>query len=99
MGIRIVGARWFPDHHRYRLQDLAGLHEAARQCGAAALLTTEKDAVKLVALNTRGLLPILAVRVEIDFPLNDGKILDDALDRVVQARRGVHEPTPTIPTG
>lgn len=38
----------FPDHHRYRAGDLVRLRALARRAGADALLTTEKDAVRLV---------------------------------------------------
>lgn len=97
LGIDIAGVQWFSDHHHYREGDLAALQDAAQRIGAAALLTTEKDAVKLGALDARGVLPVLAVRIEIDFRPNDDRILTTALDRAVQTRRGVHEPTP-IPT-
>jgi len=97
MGIHVAGFQWFSDHHHYSERDLVALQAAAQRVGAAALLTTEKDAVKLAALNARGPIPVLAVRIEIDFRPNDDRILDNALDRAVQTRRGVHEPTP-IPT-
>ena len=38
----------FPDHHRYSRADAAGLAEAARSAGARAILTTEKDLVRLL---------------------------------------------------
>jgi tetraacyldisaccharide 4'-kinase len=37
----------FPDHHRYRAADLRALAERARAVGAEALVTTEKDAMRL----------------------------------------------------
>lgn len=43
----IVGFRVFPDHHRYRSEDLAELEKEARSLGADLVLTTEKDGVKL----------------------------------------------------
>jgi len=43
LGARVVAERFFPDHHRYRRRDLAGLADEA-----ALWVTTEKDAVKLV---------------------------------------------------
>ena len=37
----------FRDHHRYTARDLQGLRKAASNAGAAALITTEKDLVRL----------------------------------------------------
>ena len=38
----------FPDHYRYRRTDAAGLADAARSAGARAIVTTEKDLVRLL---------------------------------------------------
>jgi tetraacyldisaccharide 4'-kinase len=38
----------FPDHHRYSRADVAGLVERARAAGARAIVTTEKDLVRLL---------------------------------------------------
>lgn len=46
-GMKIVARSIFPDHHRYTPADLTRLTTAAQQAGATALLTTEKDAVRL----------------------------------------------------
>ena len=46
-GFQVVHEDAFPDHHVYTEQDIRRLVTAARQHGAGALLTTEKDAVKL----------------------------------------------------
>ena len=42
LGARVVAERSFPDHHRYRRADLAGLTDQA-----PLWITTEKDAVKI----------------------------------------------------
>lgn len=42
-GAEVVGTRGFRDHHRYTAGDLA----AIRNAGAVAIVTTEKDAVKI----------------------------------------------------
>jgi tetraacyldisaccharide 4'-kinase len=46
-GMRVVDRLMFPDHHRYQSQDLERIREAARVSGASALVTTEKDQVRL----------------------------------------------------
>jgi len=46
-GIGIKGARFYRDHFSLRPHDWSFCAEEARTCGAGALLTTEKDAIKL----------------------------------------------------
>ena len=50
----LVDAGWivadlvaFPDHHRYRARDIRRIADAARATNASAILTTEKDGVRL----------------------------------------------------
>ena len=45
----------FPDHHQYSQKDIDRISERARVVGATAVLTTEKDAVRLEGLNLAGL--------------------------------------------
>jgi len=47
LGLNLVGTRSFPDHHRYAVSDLDEIKQAARAAGADAIVTTEKDAVKI----------------------------------------------------
>ncbi len=47
LGIKVRGGRYFPDHYRPRLKDWISCADAARQSGADAILTTEKDAIKI----------------------------------------------------
>ncbi len=46
-GVKLAARISFPDHHRYTARDLNRLEAEARRTGAAALLTTEKDRVRL----------------------------------------------------
>ncbi|MCU1347215.1 MAG: lpxK [Acidobacteria bacterium] len=46
-GLEVAGTRGFADHHRYAPADLAAIRAGARAAGADAIVTTEKDAVKL----------------------------------------------------
>ncbi len=59
----LTGFVGFPDHHRYTAADVAALVAAARARKAAALVTTEKDYVKLAPFFKE--FPILALRVEL----------------------------------
>ncbi|QQS42683.1 MAG: tetraacyldisaccharide 4'-kinase [Acidobacteriota bacterium] len=47
-GFAIAGSRSFPDHHTFTQDDIDEIEGQARAAGADALLTTGKDAVKLV---------------------------------------------------
>jgi tetraacyldisaccharide 4'-kinase len=49
-GATIVDRAFFPDHHRYRAQDIRRLIARARDEGADALGTTAKDAVRVEGL-------------------------------------------------
>ena len=62
----LFGFSVFPDHHPYTATDLDNLVAAAGDFGCDALLTSEKDMVKLRDLPCR--LPIYALSVELDLP-------------------------------
>lgn len=53
----------FRDHQRYRERHVARIERVAEQAGAAFVVTTEKDAVKLEGKLNR---PILTVRLAVD---------------------------------
>lgn len=46
-GLELAATIEFPDHHRYDAADLARIEARAGDAGAAAIVTTEKDAVKI----------------------------------------------------
>ena len=48
-GWDVAATRAFRDHHPYSARDLAALFEQAAAAGAAAMITTEKDFVRLLA--------------------------------------------------
>jgi len=74
-GVTIAARRTFPDHHRYTQADLDRLAEQARAAGATALLTTEKDAVRMEGL--RAALPIHTAQLHIE--IEDGQTALDWL--------------------
>src|SRR5205085_1981741 len=47
LGAEVVSARAFGDHHGYAAAEVAALAADARAAGAEAVVTTQKDAVKL----------------------------------------------------
>lgn len=62
-GFSLAGFKEFRDHHGYTAQDVAALVAAAKAHGAGALITTEKDFVKLRPFF--GEFPILALTIEL----------------------------------
>jgi len=79
-GLDVVGLETFPDHHPYRNADLDHVVEKAKRLGAVALVTTEKDAVRLPA----GIypLPIFALAVKVETHRGDEALLEPVLDLV-----------------
>lgn len=80
MGVRAIEAYQFPDHHDYTDEELSRLPELAVQLEANALLTTEKDAVKLDGRWPQGGLPVLVPRVEMAFDPADEAVLLSRLE-------------------
>lgn len=46
-GVTLAGDRRFRDHHRYAPEELAGVVALAKSTGATAIITTEKDMVRI----------------------------------------------------
>ena len=63
-GWDVKGTVSFADHHRYSRTDVAGLVEQAQSAGARAIVTTEKDLVRLLPFRPMPL-PVLWVPLEV----------------------------------
>jgi tetraacyldisaccharide 4'-kinase len=61
-GINIAVSRAFPDHHSYTVADVEAIRREARRTGTDAIVTTEKDAVKIAGPG------IVAVPIEFQLP-------------------------------
>lgn len=83
LGGKIVGTRWWKDHHAYQRSDLDGLLSVGRLPPHDLLLTTEKDAVKLAQHEGIPGGRIHVVRVAIDFVGEGGTMLQQALERAL----------------
>lgn len=79
--IDIVHKKSFADHHNYTEEDIKQLFETAKKNGADCLITTEKDAVKLLPVLSRNKpeIPVFALKlaVEMDFDGLLKEIKDD----------------------
>ena len=83
-GWEIAGAIDFRDHHQFDARDVTRITQAARAAGAAIVLTTEKDAVRLTACDL-GDLPIAAVPLVVGVEPAD-RFRDWLLGRLRDAR-------------
>jgi tetraacyldisaccharide 4'-kinase len=82
--VPIVEKKVFPDHHKYSSIELEQLQAHSVACGAAGLVTTEKDAENLPSLNV--CFPIwIAV---IDLVVDAERELLGAIDRKLSAGQG-----------
>ena len=83
-GWNVVETLAFADHHPFDRADIERMHAAARQCGAALILTTEKDMMRL--LPSRPLpLPVAWVPLDVSWPAEQVRDIVEA--RLAEARR------------
>jgi len=87
LGIEVADVHWWPDHHRYRPEDLEFIRRERRLPPHDLLLTTEKDAVKLADLTAQDFAGLHVVKIAIDF-LGDGdRMLQTVLCRTVDSNK------------
>lgn len=86
-GVKIAMRTAFPDHYRYAAADLDRMAAAARDAGARALLTTEKDRVRLggLANSLPASLSLEAVRLRIEIE-NEAAAIDWLINRINNAQ-------------
>jgi len=82
--IPVAGTKSFPDHHRYTPADALQISAAARTSAARALLTTEKDAQNLSAVQFPDFPLYLAV---IDFQIANEELFLSSIQRRLDARK------------
>jgi tetraacyldisaccharide 4'-kinase len=75
-GLRLAARTTFPDHHRYTAADLDRLVATARSSGATALVTTDKDLVRLerLAASLPASLPIKTAHLRIEIEDQDAAV-------------------------
>jgi tetraacyldisaccharide 4'-kinase len=88
MGCRIAAWREFPDHHNFTRSDVEELAKLANQSGAATLLCTRKDLVKL-RVQAIGGTPLRAVAVELNFLVGEQQLRGAALQPLIDRARAV----------
>jgi tetraacyldisaccharide 4'-kinase len=79
LGIVPAGAVTFRDHHPYGAFALGRIERAAEESGATAVVTTEKDAVKL-----EGRLRLPLFRIAVEMAVTEDDFVEDALLRLAR---------------
>jgi tetraacyldisaccharide 4'-kinase len=69
-GVAPAGHMFFADHHRYTLEDMQAIEQAASRLGAKVLLTTEKDSCNLSGVAFESL-PIYVCIIDLEITGSD----------------------------
>lgn len=90
IGARSVESARFPDHHSYTMAEMQGVMQKAVDEGACALITTEKDAVKIPAefIHSDRQLPVYILSMELNFV--------DGLEDLMTLIKKVLKPQPNV---
>ncbi|HUJ12110.1 MAG TPA: tetraacyldisaccharide 4'-kinase [Verrucomicrobiae bacterium] len=80
LGANVIYAKRYADHHRYTQQEIINMINRSLKRGAAAILTTEKDAVRFPKVDRRDI-PVYYLRVEIRI-ISGAKDFDDAVAKI-----------------
>ncbi len=89
LGAEVVELAEFPDHYWYTTSDLARVAARARETGAEAVLTTEKDWVRLRGM-ARGDVPFWVLSVRLDMGADRAALvqaINETLRRAAVGRR------------
>ncbi len=79
LGIAPASAVTFRDHHPYGPHAIGRIEKAAEESGATAVVTTEKDAVKL-----EGRIRLPLFRVAVEMAVTEKGFVEDALQRLAR---------------
>lgn len=79
-GAKIICRKRFADHHRYSQQELIDIINESLELGVAAIVTTEKDAVRFPRIE-RWDVPIYFLRVDIEL-LSGTEDFDECISRI-----------------
>jgi len=86
LGALLVGRERFLDHYRYMDDDIGELFALAQRQGAECLITTEKDAVRILE-TIRCPLPLYYLRLEIEI-IHGAADFDEAVSRLCFGQDG-----------
>lgn len=74
----MIAAVRYPDHYSYAMSEMQRLMQQAIDAGAQALVTTEKDAVKIPAefIHSHRPLPVYVLTIEVELTDSGGEFID-----------------------
>lgn len=84
--LSLAGSHAFGDHHAYTSRHIQQLCDKAQACGATALITTEKDMVKMHRLGAGLPLPVYALRMRVELEETFAPSLLQAIARAASTR-------------
>jgi tetraacyldisaccharide 4'-kinase len=86
LGAELVGRASYSDHHAYTVADLQGLVRQCGEGGGEALVTTEKDAVRLMEYLPLGV-PLKVVTLRVELTETDREALRTLIGSVTESYR------------
>ncbi len=84
--------RLWPDHHSYTSADIDKVCAWAAEQRMDLLVTTEKDAVKLVDMDVDWPVPVAVLRVEMELLADGRRVLGNLIDQMLANHEESHEP-------
>ena len=87
LGAVVAAHRAFPDHHWFTLEDLESVEDDRRRLEAEQVVTTEKDFMRMTALDDGLRLPLFVVTVRQEI-IEGIDILGEHLQRVLKDHQG-----------
>lgn len=78
INLQVCGQTSFPDHHQYSREELENVADQAIKAGAAALVCTHKDLVK-IGSNRIGSLPVYAILIDVEFVSGEESFVEAVL--------------------
>jgi len=85
LGMKVAAAMEYSDHHAYSPADVGAMEKKIKETGAEAIITTEKDGVKLEGL-LRGV-DLAAYALTIDVELKDKALFRRAISSFIKGSR------------
>ena len=79
-GYVVAGEVLFGDHHHFSARDIARISGAVMECGAQAVLTTDKDAVRFEDAGDR---PFVLYRMPLTLRFDPPDVLFDSVAAVI----------------
>lgn len=78
LGANILDFEQFPDHHDYTMAEMHCIMQKAIDKGASALVTTDKDAVKIPSefIHSERFLPVYVLIIKVEFAEGDEQLIE-----------------------